>query len=269
MSYRVGDRVQVDGEGEGTVIDVHSPEGLDIRFDRDSIVQGWHVASVRRVPTPDGETLSAEKPTRRSRRRRDLPAIGTVAEDPCYECGADKPVVVRERIKAQWGESPEVDIEVEWYKCPKCGEGFYTFEQSQAHERELWRATITAHRAEAIQLRSDLATARAALARWEGLRRAVAELIGTDPETWPDHGNAPLAIASHIALTKLRDASPEPIRDPSDEKPPATLTHGTESVGATQRISKLHKDVAAWVRAALRAANEGPEPIRPAGEEAK
>ncbi|HEV8448550.1 MAG TPA: hypothetical protein VGQ44_17090 [Gemmatimonadaceae bacterium] len=56
MSYRVGDRVQVDGEGEGTVIDVHSPEGLDIRFDRDGIVQGWHVASVRRVPTPDGET---------------------------------------------------------------------------------------------------------------------------------------------------------------------------------------------------------------------
>jgi hypothetical protein len=32
------------------------------------------------------------------------------------------------------------------------------------------------------------------------LRRAVAETLGEDPETWPTHGNAPLAIASAVAL---------------------------------------------------------------------
>ena len=34
----------------------------------------------------------------------------------------------------------------------------------------------------------------------ESLRRAVAELYGADPETWPEHGNAPLAIAAGVAL---------------------------------------------------------------------
>lgn len=36
--------------------------------------------------------------------------------------------------------------------------------------------------------------------RMDELRRSVAEIIGTDPETWPDHGNAPLAIAAAVAL---------------------------------------------------------------------
>ncbi|WP_231747047.1 hypothetical protein [Burkholderia sp. BDU5] len=38
---------------------------------------------------------------------------------------------------------------------------------------------------------------------WEALnetRKAVAEVIGADPATWPDHGNAPLAIAAALAL---------------------------------------------------------------------
>lgn len=34
----------------------------------------------------------------------------------------------------------------------------------------------------------------------DDLRRAVAELLGHDPETWPEHGNAPLAIAAAVAL---------------------------------------------------------------------
>ncbi len=37
-------------------------------------------------------------------------------------------------------------------------------------------------------------------ARADGLRRACAEVIGVDPETWPDHGNAELAIAACLAL---------------------------------------------------------------------
>lgn len=36
--------------------------------------------------------------------------------------------------------------------------------------------------------------------RMDELRRSVAEIIGCDPETWPEHGNAPLAIAAIVAL---------------------------------------------------------------------
>lgn len=43
------------------------------------------------------------------------------------------------------------------------------------------------------------ATAEAAL---DETRRTVAKVIGADPETWPDHGNAPLAIAATLALYK-------------------------------------------------------------------
>ena len=32
------------------------------------------------------------------------------------------------------------------------------------------------------------------------LRRSCATMIGADPETWPDHGNAPLAIAASLGL---------------------------------------------------------------------
>ncbi|MCL8385811.1 hypothetical protein [Xanthobacter aminoxidans] len=34
------------------------------------------------------------------------------------------------------------------------------------------------------------------------LRKSVAELIGADPDTWPDNGNAPLAIAATLALAR-------------------------------------------------------------------
>lgn len=36
------------------------------------------------------------------------------------------------------------------------------------------------------------------------LRRSVAQLLGEDEETWPQHGNAPLAIAASCALWKQR-----------------------------------------------------------------
>lgn len=34
----------------------------------------------------------------------------------------------------------------------------------------------------------------------DALRRTIAEIIGADPEKWPDHGNAPLAIAAGFGL---------------------------------------------------------------------
>ena len=35
------------------------------------------------------------------------------------------------------------------------------------------------------------------------LRRAVAEVIGADPDVWPTHGNAPLAIAASVATRQM------------------------------------------------------------------
>ena len=40
-------------------------------------------------------------------------------------------------------------------------------------------------------------------AELDSLRRAVAELLDTDQETWPAHGNAPLAIAAAITRFKV------------------------------------------------------------------
>ena len=53
-------------------------------------------------------------------------------------------------------------------------------------------------------LRAELVEARAELKQWDELRRAAAECIGQDPATWPEHGNAPLAIASALALRQLK-----------------------------------------------------------------
>jgi len=45
------------------------------------------------------------------------------------------------------------------------------------------------------------------------LRRSVAELLGQDPDTWPSHGNAPLAIASALALATSKAHEDEAVRD--------------------------------------------------------
>lgn len=47
------------------------------------------------------------------------------------------------------------------------------------------------------ELREKLAAAETSA---NELRRAVAEIIGADPETWPNHGIASLAIAACVAL---------------------------------------------------------------------
>ncbi|MGI0014191.1 MAG: hypothetical protein ACREBU_12230, partial [Nitrososphaera sp.] len=45
------------------------------------------------------------------------------------------------------------------------------------------------------------------LKKWDELRRELAKRIEADPDTWPDHGNAPLAIAAAYSLTVLRRES--------------------------------------------------------------
>lgn len=55
------------------------------------------------------------------------------------------------------------------------------------------------------------------------LRKSVAEIIGEDPETWPDHGNAPLAIAVTLALARRTNPAPaqEPVAVPAKKLYPA------------------------------------------------
>ena len=60
--------------------------------------------------------------------------------------------------------------------------------------------------AEIDELRAKLAAAETSA---NELRRAVAELIGADPETWPNHGNAPLAIAACVAVRQVELAALE------------------------------------------------------------
>lgn len=65
----------------------------------------------------------------------------------------------------------------------------------------------------------------------DALRRSVAEIIGADPDTWPDHKNAPLAIAAAIGLRegaikqlrKERDA----LRAEKEEKARAAIACAT------------------------------------------
>lgn len=73
------------------------------------------------------------------------------------------------------------------------------------------------------------------------LRRSVAQIIGADPETWPDHGNAPLAIAAAIGLRegalKGHYAAHESPADPLDTPLPCDITvgHGTHRKGVKLR----------------------------------
>lgn len=61
---------------------------------------------------------------------------------------------------------------------------------------------LLGYECEWCELRAALAALKAQQAGQEldELRRACAEILGQDPEAWPSHGNAPLAIASALAL---------------------------------------------------------------------
>ena len=50
------------------------------------------------------------------------------------------------------------------------------------------------------------------------IRRSVAQLLGEDVETWPSHGNAPLAIASAVALLVRNSEPSEKCTQLSDER---------------------------------------------------
>lgn len=64
-----------------------------------------------------------------------------------------------------------------------------------------------------MALRAELSALKAQQAGQEldELRRACAEILGQDPEAWPSHGNAPLAIASALALAVSTAPKPHPM----------------------------------------------------------
>lgn len=49
---------------------------------------------------------------------------------------------------------------------------------------------------------------------WDELRKAFAFMLGRDPEQWPEHGNAPLAITASFALMRQRVAQLEAVDSP-------------------------------------------------------
>ncbi len=94
--------------------------------------------------------------------------------------------------------------------------------QTEAHRQNLEIARLRNQRDglhEAVNRERDRGLERVAavekkLDAWDELRGAVARLLGRDPETWPHHGNAPLAIASSVALLRQRVAQLEAIDSP-------------------------------------------------------
>lgn len=75
--------------------------------------------------------------------------------------------------------------------------------------------TATLYQDEAILLRDALAE----LDRWRGLTDAIHQIIG-EPEGWPNHGNAPLAIAATIRLLQTeidRNVRPRPLSEWTEE----------------------------------------------------
>jgi len=59
------------------------------------------------------------------------------------------------------------------------------------------------------------------------LRKSCAEIIGTDPKTWPNHGNAPLAIAVTLAIARTHMEQ--------GNHPPAPTTQEPVAWGRTVR----------------------------------
>jgi hypothetical protein len=73
------------------------------------------------------------------------------------------------------------------------------------------RHVVTKYRDGSVHVADVTVSPRAAAAgdRMDELRRACAELLGCDPDAWPAHGNAPLAIAAALAMA-LKQGSNQP-----------------------------------------------------------
>lgn len=92
----------------------------------------------------------------------------------------------------------------------------------------------------------------------DALRRACADIIGADPETWPDHGNAPLAIAAALGL---RQAA---LSKPAAQPVPAWIACSEEMPQSGQKVlacyrnrNDMHRTILAeWIAAKSKEGDE-------------
>lgn len=105
----------------------------------------------------------------------------------------------------------------------------------------------------------------------DDLRRAVAETIGEDPETWPAHGNAALAIAAVVALravpetpTALTEDERERLARMMDNEVLLAETRGSGKDGwdDSDMLRRRARDYRA-IAAALRESVVRPSPTSP------
>lgn len=72
----------------------------------------------------------------------------------------------------------------------------------------------------------------------EELRKAVANLCGYDEETWPTHGNAPLAIGATVALLAAGAKKTERLRKQLEAKD-AALRNALAHINRWRRAGVL------------------------------
>lgn len=144
----------------------------------------------------------------------------------CPECGARYALIASEDVAA----APAQGQQVECQECERlrmqltaCGVvALSNTPESAAKARDMHSDYMSASCQDVMRavdsemaLRAELAALKAQQVGQEldELRRSCAEILGQDPETWPSHGSAPLAIASALALTVSTTPQPAPAQD--------------------------------------------------------
>lgn len=134
-------------------------------------------------------------------------------------------------------------------------------DDAKAHPETLGLAHEAEGKVDAAKWIGPYSTAADAL---DGLRRAVAEEIGEDPETWPAHGNAPLAIAATVALLR-RPVSPQAVRAGVIEECAQIANNAIYTPTSDCKSIESEADAAYYMAAkivsAIRALSASPSPI--------
>lgn len=72
--------------------------------------------------------------------------------------------------------------------------------------------------------------------RWNELHRVIAQELDCDPETWPDHRNAPLAIGATFVLIKQRAERAEAERDALREQCQSANDACRAAISETEKV---------------------------------
>lgn len=124
---------------------------------------------------------------------------------PCPFCGGGTTQFVENgRVWSGMKYTDPISVSVQHWCDPVPGQpsrGIERVGRDKASAITLWNTraddTLRTQLAAMTAERDELQTSM------DELRKTCAEIIGADPQTWPDHGNAPLAIAACLGL---RDA---------------------------------------------------------------